>query len=899
MSEATETRGDNTAGGSERNTPISPPAATPVGGSGTRSSNRTGLREKMGKKWDEGVGNARRFFGPKEEGAGTSQEAASGDGGTGGAAIVGVAATGTSAGLDITVPQAGILALGQAAYLVLTAPLTAAGTDEVQGVGTSLASATATTQKTNNPLDQEPALGGSDTLLAPDNNAALALGATQEVAREAIDPSAAAIAVPTPAKSSAYIGEEQQMRREGAGALSPPRAGQAGASAVDSNPSGAPSSKTWTIVTGALKKTLQGAVIDVFEQAKSNKEEMEDLKMRCNLLNESMVNAIKGQDAGLLSDDLRDSIGRLVKGISDTLMDTAVKKSTGITAYILVEDDAEALKKANQQIDRVLQCFWIENLIAGALVLSDVRQTVKDQEGWMAKLCVTVDRHFKNAALDKLKNVPSAAYDSQALTKVDTCFEGTRVKLLAGIGRWMSDTALDGPETGKPIYILDGIAGIGKSTVAKTVAKRAHDINSLGASFFFSRDHAERQHADNFVHTIAHQLACCNLSYGEAIATAIDNHPGSLHKVIPEQFSTLVSEPLCNMLKQRATPLVFVFDALDECVESDASAVLNLVIDSFSKLPNVKVFLTARPELVLRDEYQNTSLASCFHLQNIEALIVDSDINLYFNHWLSSSNIQKTFRGMECASWVPTGEEKGKLVQVAGRLFIFASTAVKAILDRKHLNPKHQLDAILSIRPTNAITSLYMQVLNSAKPLEDYDDWMASFKTAIGALVVLQYPLPIKALANLLVLAPVNDGPNPIYKIHHKSFADFVTNAAQSQECSVKEQDCHLHLAKCCLKTMNQQLQFNICQVSPADQYKELADLPNLNKEKLTQGLKYAICHWATHLDKSTLGSLDEDIKQQLEEFANIHLLHWLEALAYSEELDTAYYSMQTALAVL
>ncbi|RXW12420.1 hypothetical protein EST38_g13435 [Candolleomyces aberdarensis] len=270
---------------------------------------------------------------------------------------------------------------------------------------------------------------------------------------------------------------------------------------------------------------------------------------------------------------------------------------------------------------------------------------------------------------------------------------------------------------------------------------------------------------------------------------------------------------------------------------------------------------------------------------------------------------------MKCASWMPTEEEKKKLVQVADRLFIFASTAAKAILDRKHLDPKHQLDAILSIKPDDAISSLYMQVLNSARPPKNYDYWMVRFKTAIGALVVLQYPLPIEALANLLgiesdkltsilanlhaVLAPVNDEPNPTHKIHHKSFADFVTNAGQSQEYFVKEQDWHLHLAKCCLQTMNQQLQFNICQVAPADQYKDLADLPDLNKEKLTQELKYAVCNWATHLNKSTLKSLDKDIKELLEEFANTHLLHWLEALAYSGELDTAYYSMQTALAVL
>jgi hypothetical protein len=34
-------------------------------------------------------------------------------------------------------------------------------------------------------------------------------------------------------------------------------------------------------------------------------------------------------------------------------------QSTGVTAYILVEDNADALKEANRKIDQVLQCFWV------------------------------------------------------------------------------------------------------------------------------------------------------------------------------------------------------------------------------------------------------------------------------------------------------------------------------------------------------------------------------------------------------------------------------------------------------------------------------------------------------------------------------------------------------------
>jgi hypothetical protein len=525
---------------------------------------------------------------------------------------------------------------------------------------------------------------------------------------------------------------------------------------------------------------------------------------------------------------------------------------------------------------------------------------------------------YQNTALDKLKHVAGAAYDSQDLEKVNACFEGTRVKLLGGIGHWMSDT------TGTPVYVLDGIAGIGKSTVAKTVAQRAASINSLGVSFFFSRDHVDQQQASGFVHTIAYQLACYDPSYGKTIATAIDEHPEKLSKVITEQFLTFVARPLNAMLEQRATPLVFVFDALDECAQPDASNILSLIIEYISKLPNVKIFLTSRPEQALRKEYQSESLATCVHLQDIAAAIVDSDIRLYVNHYLSFSNIQKVFGGTHWKSWTPQEDQKEQLVIISNKLFIFASTAIKLVLSLQGLGPERTLASILSLKPKQGMIELYRKVLeiatpnNIPKPSEDWDLWLADFKTAVGTTIVLQYPLSIQALEILLqpgssdlrsilsnmhsVLAPFDDGltGNPIYKIHHKSFSDFLTKPGVClPEFLIEEAKHHLHLAKCCLITMNQQLQFNICQVPFADQYKKLADMPKLNKEKLTEELQYAICNWATHLSKGNLESLDDDVEQLLQTFSQGHLMHWFEALAYLGQLDTAIPSMHTALATL
>ncbi|KAJ2932572.1 hypothetical protein H1R20_g4513, partial [Candolleomyces eurysporus] len=122
-------------------------------------------------------------------------------------------------------------------------------------------------------------------------------------------------------------------------------------------------------------------VMDVIDKVDSNEEEVEILKKRCELLGSSIVNVVKEKDTKLLSKDLRDSIGRLAAGMWTTLEAANKEKSTGLLAYVLAEDDVEVLKKANKSLDQLLHCFWIENHIAGTIVLADILITVQDQAG--------------------------------------------------------------------------------------------------------------------------------------------------------------------------------------------------------------------------------------------------------------------------------------------------------------------------------------------------------------------------------------------------------------------------------------------------------------------------------------------------------------------------------------
>ncbi|KAJ2927330.1 hypothetical protein H1R20_g9761, partial [Candolleomyces eurysporus] len=661
----------------------------------------------------------------------------------------------------------------------------------------------------------------------------------------------------------------------------------------DKNPS-----KGWDIAKGTFKTALGIAVtlvpepfkgpaeallkvVDIVEKANSNKEEVKILKKRCDLLGSSVVNAVKGKDTKLLSEDLKDSIGRLVVGVKDTLEAANKEKSKGFTVYVLAEDDVEVLENANKKLDELLQHFWIENHIAGTIVLSDILATVHDQGGWMQGLSATLgkhfevlqglsatlDRHSENSALDRLKRIPGAAYDSQEVAaKVVSCFEGTRSTLLANVGRWMVGPVSDGHNP--PLYVLDGIAGIGKSTVAITVAQRAAGINCLGATFFFSRDHDDRKKSLGFVHTIAYQLACYDASYGQAIASAINKQPDALDKVLAQQFNLLVAEPLCPLLEQRATPLVLVFDALDECVEPDASALLKLIISSVSQLPNTKVFLTTRPELGLRSRYMDTKDAHIFHLQEIEDLIVEKDISCYVDYCLSPLNMQETLGDSYDSEWEPAQEAKDKLIQMSGKLFIFASTAIKFILDTCQLDPEGQLDLLLSLQssgdnPLSELDDLYSFILQSAKPSKHPEIWLGKFQKIVGAILVLQTPVSAFTLSKLLdetenklkatlgnlhsVLAPLNEESTAIYKVHHKSFPDYITGPFCLPGFQIVETEHHLGLAKCCLEVMNKQLRFNICQVPvpSEDQYKDLDDLlkeglsvDHISKE-LQNGVKF------------------------------------------------------------
>jgi predicted alpha/beta-fold hydrolase len=85
--------------------------------------------------------------------------------------------------------------------------------------------------------------------------------------------------------------------------------------------------------------------------------------------------------------------------------------------------------------------------------------------------------------LSRLRSVKEAFYD-HASSASEMCMDGTRQTLLAELTAWFENAEPSAPR----VFWLNGLAGTGKTTVARTMADWAHQRGRLAATFFFSRN---------------------------------------------------------------------------------------------------------------------------------------------------------------------------------------------------------------------------------------------------------------------------------------------------------------------------------------------------------------------------------------------------------------------------
>jgi hypothetical protein len=121
------------------------------------------------------------------------------------------------------------------------------------------------------------------------------------------------------------------------------------------------------------------------------------------------------------------------------------------------------------------------------------------------------------------------------------CLPNARVDLLREIYSWA-----DGQDE-RCIFWLSGLAGTGKSTIARTVARRYYDRQRLAASFFFSRGGGDVGHAGRFVTSLAVQLACDVPALRQRISDAVAERDDVGKQSLRDQWHHLVLGPLSKL----------------------------------------------------------------------------------------------------------------------------------------------------------------------------------------------------------------------------------------------------------------------------------------------------------------------------------------------------------------
>ncbi|KAF2030467.1 vegetative incompatibility protein HET-E-1 [Setomelanomma holmii] len=579
-----------------------------------------------------------------------------------------------------------------------------------------------------------------------------------------------------------------------------------------------------------------------------------------------------------LSDSLRQCLGQL--------KDLKLKLDPGKTRKNMARLGLRALKWpfTSKQVDKIVSN--LEGYKQTFSLALQVDQTV---------VVFNIDQKLD---LAKLPVAQGASYDSHTEEHNARCLPNTRTKLLDAIATWANN------KDGKSIFWLSGMAGTGKSTIARTIAQLFASRRQLGASFFFKKGEGERGNALRFFTTIATDLAAHEPGMLAGIRKTLDDDPAISQRALKDQFEKLILQPLLGIQQARsqASARVIVIDALDECEqEQDIRAILQLLARTKDIQPvPLRVVVTSRPELHIRlgfKEMPNGTYQDLV-LHDVPRSTIEHDIRLFLEHELGV--IQK--ERMLASDW-PAQQQILALVELAVPLFIYAATVCRYV-GSKGSSPTAFLNKVLQYQKAtfSQLDRTYLPVLDQLLSEQEEDEketWLQAFREVVGSVVVLESPLSAVSLARLLQVPQeeikcrldslhsvlsVPDSENVPVRLLHLSFREFLVSS-QNQGKSpfwVDKRRTHQKLASRCFELISGSsgLHPDICGLSGPGVLRSEIDEQTV-ASSLPPDLQYACRYWVDHLKQGQQHIVDGDTTHL---FLQEHLLHWLEAMSLIRE---------------
>lgn len=274
------------------------------------------------------------------------------------------------------------------------------------------------------------------------------------------------------------------------------------------------------------------------------------------------------------------------------------------------------------------------------------------------------------------------------------------------------------------MFWLLGPAGVGKSAVARAIAKQLKTDGHHVATFFFSRLN-DCDDPSSVIPTLVYQFVVQNHSYRDLVAERLADDFSILYKDIRSQLQELIFKPLRTLSDQGSIkhPLLVILDGLDECDGRDAQREFIQLISHHAqlgaKLPLLWM-ICSRPEWHLTQMLSDAVLGiGCCR----DELVIDSqeaqdDVHFFLRHRFDI--IRRRLAGMSTGQW-PVDSHVQQLSRTASGFFSFALAILEFIEDKKHGTPMSQLEISLKAiglspipgaNPLRTLDRIYKQILD-------------------------------------------------------------------------------------------------------------------------------------------------------------------------------------------
>ena len=469
------------------------------------------------------------------------------------------------------------------------------------------------------------------------------------------------------------------------------------------------------------------------------------------------------------------------------------------------------------------------------------------------------------------------------------CIQGTQETILEVIQLWANDSNVS------PIFWLNGLTGIGKSTIAQSVVKWCGTINQLGLSFFCPHNPNDYNNP-HLILTLATQLAMKHSRAHSALVSLLQSDPGIIYKPLFEKM-----EMIANLLKLVDTPTIIVIDALDDWMDDESqSAFLSALEYWIMDIPKAKFLITSQPKPHLLDSFHfplYSGIADGFTLDNTMPDLVNHDIRVFLEHELSGLAEKN---GLD--NW-PTITQLDLLCNRTAGHFAYAVATVK-FLSNASSTPSKQY-AVIEHHPDDTIHEGTVEGVHRGLSLDSLctSTFQAAFKnnnaeddalvrSVLAAVVLTTHPIPPSAIADLTCLEAkevmsllesmqsllrLQEDPDRPVQPFHKLLSDLLTSPTRctDERFYISPGKFHYEIALNCLRLMNETLRGDL-----AFRVQDTTD-PDSEHPRGRTAFEYACTSWHIHLSESRgdFTTLIPALRHFLEEV----LTAWLKVL---ENLD-------------